>query len=98
VHQVQPSGTKVRIQTDHRLYAQFRLDEDQTIQVPGALGETTVHVQAGGVRVIASPCPGKDCMHSGKIRRSGQMIVCVPNRVVISIQGTETSALDMITQ
>ena len=31
-------------------------------------------------------CPDKDCVNQGWISRPGQMIVCLPNRLVIKIE------------
>lgn len=42
---------------------------------------------AAGVRVTASDCPTQDCVHTGTITRSGQSIVCLPARVIITLEG-----------
>jgi len=50
------------------------------------------------VRIEASHCPQKICVHSGAIRRSGELLVCVPNRVVVRINGGTEHPFDLITQ
>lgn len=40
-----------------------------------------------GVAVTESDCPGHDCVHTGTIYRAGQTIVCLPARLVISLEG-----------
>lgn len=60
------------------------------IRVPGNLGESIVEVDRDKVRMIYSPCPDKDCMRQGWVSRPGQMIVCLPNRVVIKIESDRT--------
>ena len=42
-------------------------------------GETAVEVSASG-------CPGRDCMHMGRIHIKGQCIVCLPSRIVIQLE------------
>ncbi|MBQ8076016.1 MAG: NusG domain II-containing protein [Oscillospiraceae bacterium] len=37
-------------------------------------------------------CPDQICVDMGKIRYSGQSIVCLPNRVVVSIEGVPGEA------
>lgn len=56
-----------------------------------------VSVSPEGVRVEQSDCPTQDCVHTGQITRSGQSIVCLPARVVITLQGgAETDAPDLV--
>ncbi|HBE87040.1 MAG TPA: hypothetical protein DDW53_19330, partial [Lachnoclostridium sp.] len=39
--------------------------------------------------ITEASCPDKVCVRTGKIHRSGELIVCLPNRVVITIEGEE---------
>jgi hypothetical protein len=41
-----------------------------------------------GVQVTEADCPTQDCVHTGRISRSGQSIVCLPGRIVIELQGS----------
>ena len=54
----------------------------------------TVCVKDGCVSVSDASCPDRVCVESGEISRSGQAIVCVPNRVSIEVVGT--SAVDAV--
>lgn len=45
-----------------------------------------------GVQVLASDCPTQDCLHTGKITRNGQSIVCLPARIVIRLEGGASPA------
>lgn len=49
-----------------------------------------------GVWVEESDCPTQDCVHTGKITRSGQSIVCLPGRVIVSLEGGENSGPDVV--
>lgn len=40
-----------------------------------------------GVEMVFSDCPTQDCVHTGKITRSGQSIVCLPARVIVALTG-----------
>lgn len=50
----------------------------------------TLHITAGngGVAVTDSSCPTQDCVHTGRITRTGQSIVCLPAQVVVHLEGT----------
>jgi hypothetical protein len=45
-------------------------------------------LESGAVRIIESTCPDKICVRTGWISRPGQSIVCLPNRVVVRIEGS----------
>lgn len=58
---------------------------DGTIPVEGVLGTTTVEIKQGTVHVLDSPCGNHICMHTGWISSPGQIIVCLPNQVVVRL-------------
>ena len=57
----------------------------------------TIEISGGSVRMIYADCPDKICMHTGRISKSGQSIVCAPNRVVVSITGGGSGEFDVKT-
>lgn len=63
------------------------LDQDRTVHVHGALGDSVIEIQHGKARFVSSPCSGKICIHSGWQSHSGELAACVPNRVSIEILG-----------
>lgn len=52
----------------------------------------TLHIIAenGGVAVTDSNCPTQDCVHTGRITRTGQSIVCLPAQVVVHLEGASS--------
>ena len=76
----------------------FDLGEDRTVEVPGPLGTTVVAVRDGAARVISSPCPQQICVRMGPARRAGEVIVCVPNGVVVELAGEGHGRVDAITR
>ncbi|MDK2824368.1 MAG: hypothetical protein PWP71_2286 [Clostridia bacterium] len=47
-----------------------------------------------GIYVNDASCPDKVCEKTGKISKAGQNIVCLPNKVVIYIQGANEKNID----
>ncbi len=39
-----------------------------------------------GVQVIHADCPTQICVHTGRIAHTGQVIVCLPSRIVIRLE------------
>ncbi|MBM6977734.1 NusG domain II-containing protein [Intestinimonas butyriciproducens] len=79
-----------RIVLDNELVAELplsALSETVTLDVPGARYPITVEAENGRVRVSHSECPSQDCVHTGWVSRSGGQIICLPNRLVITVTG-----------
>jgi len=98
VRNMTKEGNSVQIETDGNLYEAVSLHTEQQFAVPGPLGKTLVVVRDGEVHVADSPCPAKICVKTGKISHTGQIIVCIPNKVVVRVTGEEDLEYDAITQ
>lgn len=74
------------------------LDVDARVEVPGPLGDTVVVVAGGSVRVVSSPCRQQTCVRMGTADAPGEAIVCVPNRVVLRVEGEGYPDADAVTR
>ena len=70
------------------------LTEEKKITIDGQYHLTVTRTR-DGVSVTESDCPGQDCVHTGRITRAGQSIVCLPEQVVVTLEG-KTSAPDVV--
>ena len=86
-----PQGNTVRIEVDSKTAAVFSVDENKTYSVKKN-GKVTniVEIKNGKVSVIAADCPDKICVKHRDINKSGESIICLPNKVVVSIEGEKT--------
>jgi hypothetical protein len=65
----------------------YPLDEDREVRVEGPLGDTLIRIEAGAARIEDSPCPNKTCVATGAIARPGQWAACLPNGVLLRVEG-----------
>jgi hypothetical protein len=86
-------GEKVIISVDKTNNFVYPLNQDKEFIVNGKLGEAKVIIRDGRVRILNSPCPLKICEKKGWISKKGDFIICVPNRVIIRIEGKEYDAV-----
>ncbi len=58
-----------------------------------------LHITAepGRIRVSESDCPGKDCVRSGWASEPGRTIVCLPNRLTITLESGKGPRFDAVT-
>jgi hypothetical protein len=74
------------------------LSQNATFTLNGPLGKTVVVVQDGAARIASSPCPHKVCVGMGAVSGTGQAVVCVPNRVVVTVEGAGAGPADAVTR
>ncbi len=72
----------------------LRLDKDQEIIILN--GEMLIEIKEGRIRVRESDCPRKICVNTGWIKTPGQVIVCVPNKVLVEIKSAGSPFLDAV--
>ncbi|MCK5157229.1 MAG: NusG domain II-containing protein [Spirochaetales bacterium] len=79
---------------------QYTLDTDMTIQIPGKIGTDEIVIRDGLVFIGDTPCGCalKICVASGSISKPGDWIICLPNRLFLSIEGRlpDSSLVDAV--
>lgn len=86
-----PTGTVAVISVDGEEYERIDLSavkEPYDIEINTEFGSNTVHVEPGAISVIQASCPDHVCMKQGKLTEGGMPIICMPNRLIISIGGS----------
>ena len=91
-------GTRVRIPSDGQEIGCYTLDEERKLTITLGQYENTVCITAGTVSVVAANCPDQYCVHHKPICRSGETIVCLPARLVLTVIGSEEATLDGISR
>ena len=56
----------------------------------------TITVQDGQVFVSGASCPDKLCMAQGHKSHGGETIVCLPNKLVVSVVGGDGGQTDAV--
>ena len=83
---VEVSGIKV---------TELKLHQENYLTIRGKLGPVLIGVDGSGVRILDSRCPNKLCKKMGAVNKAGEWIACIPNELVIRIEGD--SGIDAIT-
>lgn len=84
----------VKVSVDGEVFGQYPLEENQTIEI----NETNrLEITDGRANMIWADCPDKLCVHQKAISRDGESIICLPNKVVVSIVGGEEGEVDAVT-
>jgi hypothetical protein len=67
----------------------FPLDADESVAVPGPLGDTIVRIRDNQAWVESSPCTNQVCVAAGHVNAQGEWVACLPNNVFLMIEGKE---------
>lgn len=91
------AGQKAVVTVNGQLYGTYDLSRDQeiTIEQDGHINKITI--KDGQVQMSYSDCKNQVCVNDGKISKTSQSIVCLPNRVMVEITGRE-EGLDGVSQ
>ena len=87
---------RVEVEAAGKIVATLDLARDGVSEIKGPLGVTRIEVRGGRVRVLSSPCPRQACRHGGWIGAAGEMLVCLPNQIVIRLPGQRAGAIDAV--
>lgn len=83
----QGSGSRVVVRSDDKIVFVAPLNKDQRVELEGPLGITVLQIENRAARIVSSPCAHKICIHMGEARHSGDLLACVPNQLVVTIEG-----------
>ena len=90
LHQ-KPSAT-VKIIVDAEVVEELDLTKDTELIIHGAWGGTnTLIIENGTARISEASCPDKICVHQGPISQSGELMVCLPNEVIVRIDSEDSA-------
>ncbi|CAG7839205.1 hypothetical protein Z959_03790 [Clostridium novyi B str. ATCC 27606] len=73
-----------------KLYKKVILDNKrpkETLNIKTDLGENIIEIENGGLRILDANCSDKICVKDGFKYKVGDMLVCLPHKVIINIKG-----------
>ena len=84
---------QVKVTVAGETYGIYALDEDRTVEISQDTQEGTTEVtnvlviQGGECWMESASCHNQICVNHGHISEPGDLIVCLPNKVVVEIVG-----------
>lgn len=82
-------GGMLQITVDGKVFGEYPLDQDRTVVVESSFGHNEVTIAEGRAYMSEANCPDGYCLKQhksqGGIGSTDQTLVCLPNRVVVSV-------------
>lgn len=90
----------IRVTVDGKEVQKIHIDgklKGKTIKIDTDHGYNLLELTEKGIKISESDCPDKICIHMGEITEAGDMIVCLPHKLIVEIKSdNENSELDAV--
>ena len=82
-------AAQAQVRRDGVLVAAYPLNEDRTVSVTGPIGTTMIRIESGRARVVSDPGSRQYCVRQGWLTRPGEMALCAPNHISLTLTGDQ---------
>ncbi len=86
----------VEILVDGKCIGQYDLCSDGEYEIITPYGRNLLVISDGAAKITEADCTGGDCTQMKAISKSGEMIVCLPHRLAVTIVSGEKSEIDVM--
>lgn len=79
-------GKTVMVTLDGDLYGEYLLGEEANVDISSGYGHNVILINNGYVEVTEADCADHICEKTGRISQKGEVICCLPHKLIIEIQ------------
>ena len=87
-------GAYVVARVDGNEVAKYSLSENGEYELNG--GTNILRIEDGDAYLVSANCPDHLCVKQGRIDQTGETITCLPNRLTVTVYGTENGDVELI--
>ena len=88
------NGAAIKVTVNGEVVGEYPLAIDNVYELNGGTNILTVK---GGIAYMSySNCPDHVCENTGKVKYVGEMIVCLPNNISITVVGNDENGVDFV--
>ena len=94
------SDACVEVTIDGRAYGTYPFSKDDTIEIKNGDGDVTntLVIKGGVADMTSADCPDHLCVKQKAISKEGESIICLPNKVVVTVKSDTKSDIDSISK
>ena len=89
-------GDKVTVKVNGKLFGEYQLSVDRTVEIKTGDNINLLIIEGGCARVAEATCPDGVCVSHKPISRDGESIICLPNKVVVTVSKSGEDSPDII--
>ena len=87
-------GGYVSVQIGGELIMELPLSENTEVVLGSGAHTNTLVIENGTAQVVEASCPDQICVNQGAVRYAGESIVCLPHRLIVTVEGGQLNDLD----
>ena len=87
-------GASVEVTVNGEVIGTYSLGTDAVYELNG--GTNILTVSGGTAYMSYSNCPDHTCENTGRVRYVGETIVCLPNRITVTVVGESDGGVDFV--
>ena len=88
------AGGCVSVRVDGELLMELPLDQNTQVVLGEGEHTNTLVIENGTARVVEASCPDQICVNQGVVRYAGESIVCLPHKLVVTVEGGQADDVD----
>lgn len=85
---------EVQVLIDGELTEEYSLNDEGEYEIITGDQINIIKINRGHVYMIEADCPDQLCIKQGKISKNGQSIICLPNKIVVTIVSDDLDEVD----
>ena len=89
-------GSMITITIDGEVYGTYSLLEEQTILIENGNAVNRIEIKGGKAYMVEASCPDQLCVDQNEISFDKESIICLPNKVVLTVSSDVESDVDGI--
>lgn len=90
------TGAVIVILQDGEEIGRYPLKEEMELLIEGNYGENLLVIGNGKAFIKEADCPDRLCVKQKAISRQGESLICLPHRLVVTVEGAPDSDVDAV--
>lgn len=90
------TGSTILVTVDGEEYGTYSLLEEQTIVIENGAAKNIIEIKDGKAYMLEASCPDQLCVDQNEISFDRESIICLPNKVVLTVTSDLESDTDII--
>lgn len=87
-------GGYAEVSKNGKIIEKYPLNINTEVEISDEKGYNLLIIQDGEAYIKEASCPDKLCCRQGKVSGSGETLVCLPNKTIITIRSDKNSETD----
>ena len=87
-------GAGVIVRVNGEEVVRYSLYDNGVFELNG--GTNTLVIENGDAWLSHANCPDSLCVKQGKVHTNGQVITCLPNKLTVTVYGSEEGEVDLV--